>query len=87
MARDFEPHGRPFHGEQYVVLALTTRTWVDDLIDIEPDAWRQGGTPRQSRIAPWSVQSIDAGDIDYWQGRITPALVDEAIDGLVASLR
>ncbi len=25
---------RPFHGEQYIALTLTTRSWLDGLIDI-----------------------------------------------------
>ncbi len=58
------------------MLALTTRSWLDDVIEIESDAWLVGGTPKQSNVAPWSVQSIDADDIDYWQGRITSSLVD-----------
>lgn len=78
---------KPFHGDQYIVLALTTRSWVDDVIEIDSNAWIRGGTPKQSRIAPWSVQSIDAEDIDYWQGRIEASLVATAIDGLVASIR
>lgn len=79
--------GKPFHGEQYIVLALTTKSWVDGLIEIDEDAWLTGGTPNTSRIAPWSVQSIDADDIGYWQGRVTAALVTDAVDELVATLR
>lgn len=29
--------GKPFHGEQYIALSLTTRTWMDGLIDIDED--------------------------------------------------
>lgn len=79
--------GKPFHGEQYVALSLTTRTWMDGLIEVGEEAWVRGGTPRESRIIPWAVQSISADDIDSWQGRITDEYVTEATDSLVAYLR
>lgn len=41
--------GKPFHGEQYIALTLTTRSWLDGLIEIPDDAWLRGGTPRSSR--------------------------------------
>lgn len=79
--------GTPFHGEQYITLSLTTRTWMDGLIDIDEDAWVRGGTPAESRVIPWAVQSIASGDIDYWQGRLAERFVTEAIDSLVAYIR
>jgi mRNA interferase MazF len=79
--------GRPFHGEQYIALSLTTRTWMDDLIEIDPDEWIRGGTPADSRIVPWGVQSIASDDIDYWQGRLEERLVTEAIESLAAEIR
>ena len=27
--------GRPFHGEQYIAISLTTRTWMEGLIEID----------------------------------------------------
>lgn len=79
--------GRPFHGDQYIALSLTTRTWMDGLVEIGEDEWSRGGTPEDSRIVPWGVQSIDRDDIDYWQGRIEEPLVAEAIDALVTHVR
>lgn len=78
--------GRPFHGEQYVVLALTTQTWLDGLVELEESDRLRGGTPRESRIAPWSVQSVSREDIDYWQGRLDTAVVRSAVSSLVADL-
>lgn len=75
--------GKPFHGEQYIALSLTTRTWMDGLIDIDEDVWVRGGTPAESRVIPWAVQSIVSGDIDYWQGRLTEQFVAETVDSLV----
>jgi len=79
--------GRPFHGEQYIVLTLTTKSWMDDLIDIPEEGWLRGGTPDERRIVPWGVQSIDREDIDFWQGRLASDPVDEAGSALVDELR
>lgn len=79
--------GRPFHGEQYVAVTLTTKSWMDGLIDIPEASWRRGGMPEESRIVPWGVQSLDAADIGFWQGRLDEELVDDTVDALVAELR
>ena len=79
--------GRPFHGDQYIGLSLTTRSWLDGLIEIDESAWVHGGTPEKSRIVPWAVQSIASSDIDYWQGRLDDRLVTESIEALVTDLR
>lgn len=50
---------RPFHGEQYIALTLTSKSWTNGLIDIPAESWLRGGTPDESRIVPWGVQSID----------------------------
>lgn len=79
--------GRPFHGDQYIALTLTTRSWMDGLIEIPSDGWIEGGTPAKSRIVPWGVQSINQGDIDFWQGRLRGDLVAEATSALVAEVQ
>ena len=79
--------GKPFHGEQYIALSLTTRTWMGGLIDIDEDVWVRGATPAESRVIPWAEKSIDSGDIDYWQGRLTEQFVTETIDSLVEYIR
>ena len=78
--------GRPFHGEQYIAVTLTTKSWQDGLLEIPEDGWIRGGTPETSRIVPWGVQSIDRADIDFWQGRLESELVDEAVGALVDEL-
>ena len=50
--------GRPFHGDQYIALTLTSKSWMDGLIDIPEERWLRGGMPDESRIVPWGVQSI-----------------------------
>lgn len=77
---------RPFHGEQYIALTLTTSSWLDGLIEIPESGWSTGGTPEPSRIAPWAVQSIGAEDIEFWQGRLDADIVTSAVDALVAEL-
>ncbi|GAB7018980.1 type II toxin-antitoxin system PemK/MazF family toxin [Halostagnicola bangensis] len=74
---------KPFYGEQYIALSLTTRTWMEDLVEIPEDAWIRGGTPDDSRIIPWAIQSIDSEDIDFWQGRLDDPLVTKVTDALV----
>ena len=78
--------GRPFHGEQCIALTLTSKSWMDGLIDIPGESWLRGGIPDESRIVPWGVQSIDHEDIDFWQGRLDSELVDEAVAALVEEL-
>ncbi|MCD2202371.1 type II toxin-antitoxin system PemK/MazF family toxin [Halobacterium sp. KA-6] len=74
---------RPFHGEQYIVVTLTTKSWMDGLLEIPDDDWIRGGTPEQSRIVPWGVQSLSSDDIAFWQGRLRQRLVDDAVASLV----
>lgn len=79
--------GRPFHGEQYIALTLTSKSWLDGLIPISEEHWLRGGMPDESRIVPWGVQSIDDDDIDFWQGRLDGTLVDDAVAALVDELQ
>lgn len=79
--------GRPFYGEQYIALTLTSKSWMEGLIDIPKSSWLRGGTPDESRIVPWGVQSIDQEDIDFWQGRLESDPVEKAIAALVDELQ
>ena len=79
--------GRPFHGDQYIAVTLTTRSWPEGLIAVPESAWIEGGAPDESRIVPWGVQSLDRTDVDHWQGRLEPTLLEEAVDALVDCLR
>lgn len=79
--------GRPFHGEQYIAVTITTKSWMDGLIDVPEASWLRGGTPDESRIVPWGVQSIDHEDVEFWQGRLETSVVEAAVDSLVDELR
>ncbi|QLG64251.1 type II toxin-antitoxin system PemK/MazF family toxin [Halorarum salinum] len=74
--------GRPFHGDQYITLTLTTRTWPGGLSSIPEADWIRGGVPPRSYVVPWGVQSLDRDDVEHWQGRLDQRLVDEAIRAL-----
>lgn len=78
---------RPFHGDQYIALTLTTKFWMEGLLAIDTGEWVRGGTPDHSHIVPWGVQSLGRDDIDYWQGRVAEPLVGEAIEALVRYVR
>jgi mRNA-degrading endonuclease toxin of MazEF toxin-antitoxin module len=78
---------RPFHGDQYIALTLTSKSWMDGLIEIPEESWVRGGTPDESRLVPWGVQSIDRTDLDIWQGRLDNDLVDQAVAALIKELR
>ncbi|ARS89857.1 growth inhibitor [Natrarchaeobaculum aegyptiacum] len=72
----------PFHGEQYIVLSLTTRTWYKDRLPIDESDWTDGGAPRSSSIMPWSVNSISATEIDVRQGTLRESIVTTATEHL-----
>lgn len=78
---------RPFHGDQYIAVTVTTQSWMDGLLAIPEESWVRGGTPEESRVVPWGVQSIGREDIDFWQGRLQSGFVEEAVDALVTELR
>lgn len=77
---------KPFHGDQYIALTLTTKSWHDGLISVSDDDWIRGGTPNQSRIVPWGIQSLASDDIDFWQGTISNECYTMAVDALVSEL-
>ena len=76
----------PFHGDQYITLALTTRTWYDDRIELSDDDWVDGGAPKSSSIMPWSVNAVDDDWVSHEQGRLRDDVVRRGIDRLHAYL-
>ncbi|NGM69102.1 type II toxin-antitoxin system PemK/MazF family toxin [Natronolimnobius sp. AArcel1] len=74
----------PFHGEQYITLALTTRTWHEERIPIEESDWLDGGAPRSSSLTPWSVNSISSDEIDSKQGTLMEPIITTATEQLSA---
>ena len=72
----------PFHGEQYVALTLTTRSWYEGTIPLSADDFVTGGVPAESRIVPWGVVSPAHEDVRDQFGRIEQSVVDDAVDRL-----
>lgn len=78
--------GTPFHGEQFIALSLTTRTWHDERIPLTAEDWLDGGAPESSSIMPWSVNSTKREWIDYRQGTLQEDIVDRAVAQLAGYL-
>jgi hypothetical protein len=75
----------PFHGEEYVGLAITT-TDLDPAMPIDDDAWVHGGLPKRSFIKPWQPTLLKHDDIVDAFGLLRPPVVDRATAGLGAVL-
>ncbi|QLH80203.1 hypothetical protein [Halosimplex pelagicum] len=65
----------PFHGEEYAVVALTSKQ-RPEAVEIEADDWRFGGPPGDSYASPWYTFTIKHADISSAQGSITDAMAD-----------
>lgn len=76
----------PFHGEQYVGLGLTTRTWYDDRVSRDTGDFVTGEPPRDSSIVPHAVVSLDPDRMYGYVGRIRPAPSNRAVERLVGCL-
>lgn len=75
----------PFHGEEYVGLAITT-TDLDPALAINDDAWVHGGLPKRSFIKPWQPTLLKHDDIVDAFGLLQPSIVDRATADLAAVL-
>lgn len=76
----------PFHGEQYIALTLSTRTWNDQRLPLDTDDLLEGGLPEESAVLPWAVASLSPSGIDRKLGRATEDVVDDAVATLVSYL-
>jgi len=77
----------PFDGEQYVVMALTTRTWYDERVPLKEDDFAEGIAPRESSVVPHAVTSLQPHLMTDYICRVTEERVDEAVDELFEYLR
>ncbi len=73
----------PFDKQQYVVMALTTRTWYDERIPLSEDAYRHRNAPKESSIVPHAVASLEPALITDYVCRIHDAPLDQAVKTLV----
>lgn len=76
----------PFHGEQYVAMALTTRTWYDDRLPLTREDYVEGEPPEDSSIVPHSVTSLQHELVTDHVCRVRSGKVDGAVDELVKYL-
>lgn len=72
----------PFDGEQYLVMALTTRTWYDERIPLNEADFSEGDAPRDSSIVPHAVGSLQPNLITDYVCRIRSEPLDRAVEQL-----
>jgi mRNA-degrading endonuclease toxin of MazEF toxin-antitoxin module len=73
----------PFGDEQYMAVALSTSGY-DAALAIPDKEWIDGGTPRQSYVLPWAVHSPQTRFIEFQQGRLTEAYIEQVVSELVS---
>lgn len=66
----------PFQGEEYAVVALTSKQ-RPVAVEIENSDWQFGAPPGDSYASPWYVFTIKHADIANPQGSITDQKTDE----------
>lgn len=72
----------PFDKRQYVVMALTTRTWYDQRISLQSDDFRHREAPRDSAIVPHAVASVTPRLMTDYVCRIDDEPLDRAVETL-----
>ena len=72
----------PFDKRQYVVMALTTRTWYDERITFEESLYRHRRAPRDSSIVPHAVASLRPALMTDYVCRIRDEPLDRAVEML-----
>jgi mRNA-degrading endonuclease toxin of MazEF toxin-antitoxin module len=77
----------PFDREQYVVMALTTRTWYDERIPLTDADSRHRQAPWDSSIVPHAVTTLAPSLMTDYVCRIRKEPLDTAVDTLLTYLR
>jgi len=72
----------PFDGQQYVAMALTTRTWYEHRVPLADDDFRESRTPVDSSLVPHALSSLRPGLVTDHVCRLAPEPVDEAVECL-----
>lgn len=75
----------PFHGDEYIVLGMTTNPRSQG-VRVQNADWRSGGTPKTSFVSPWFAMTLKHADIEYRIGAIEHSLVNRAVDDLSSRL-
>jgi mRNA-degrading endonuclease toxin of MazEF toxin-antitoxin module len=71
----------PFDDEESVAATVTT-TPHDAAIRLDDEAWRSGGAPRTSYVAPWSVTTLKHAVTEERQGRLDERVVERVVGEL-----
>jgi mRNA-degrading endonuclease toxin of MazEF toxin-antitoxin module len=66
----------PFHGEEYLVTALTT-TERPPAVPVPDDEWVAGGLSRTSYVSPWFLTTLKHESIERGVGQLSQPLVTE----------
>ncbi|WP_135853839.1 type II toxin-antitoxin system PemK/MazF family toxin [Halorussus salinus] len=66
---------RPFHGEEYTVVALTTSP-KDETIPLDSSDWLFGEMDEQSHASPWFAFTVKHSRIVAPQGSLTEDATD-----------
>jgi mRNA-degrading endonuclease toxin of MazEF toxin-antitoxin module len=72
----------PFDGEQYVAMALTTRTWYDERIPLGDGDFLEGRTSEESSIVPHALASLGPTRITDYVCRLSARPIDDAVHQL-----
>lgn len=76
----------PFHGEQFIALTLTSKTWHDKRLPIDSAQIVSGKLPKESAILPWAIGSIDRSDIEDTLAVLHNDLVGAAVESVTTYL-
>ncbi|SEP26719.1 PemK-like, MazF-like toxin of type II toxin-antitoxin system [Halogranum amylolyticum] len=72
----------PFHGEQYICLALTSKTYHDEALPLREDDYDDAPLSMQSHIMPWSVATIERKDIERYVTAVGRHPLEKALERL-----
>jgi mRNA-degrading endonuclease toxin of MazEF toxin-antitoxin module len=68
----------PFHGDQFICVAITSKGYHEEAVSLH-----DAGLPRESYAMPWSVSTIEAGDITRAVGTVSEELVAGTVEPLL----
>lgn len=67
----------PFHGDQFICVAITSRGYHEEAVSLQ-----NAGLPQESYAMPWSVSTIEAGNITRKVGTVSEEFVTAAAESL-----
>ena len=70
----------PFHGQQYLVLTLTKRTWYDERVPLSDDDYVHRAAPEESAIVPHAPASLQPRLATDYVCRVQADPVDRVVE-------